>query len=148
VSTTTDRAGYIAGLRALADVLERHADLPLPSYGTADYNPIYLAFFGADAREELAAAARVMPCRLDKDATEKWFNLDGWLRGLRIQLTAKRDLVCERVVIGTETVVEQVPDPAVEVPMVEVVREQEVVQWRCGPLLAQAIETAKVEASP
>jgi hypothetical protein len=33
VSDSTDRAEYIAGLRALADVLERHPDLPLPSYG-------------------------------------------------------------------------------------------------------------------
>jgi hypothetical protein len=138
VSTTTDRAGYIAGLRALADVLERHADLPLPSYGTAEYSPIYLAFFGAYAREELAAAARVMPCRLDKDATEKWFNLDGWLHGLRIQLTAVRDAVCERVVLGTETVVTTVPDPAVEVPLVEVTEQREIVEWRCGPLLAEA----------
>jgi len=55
-----------------------------------------------------------------------------------IEAFANREQVCERVVVGTDTVVKQVPDPVAlqDVPLVEVVEEVERVEWVCRPLLA------------
>ena len=43
------------------------------------------------------------------------------------------DRVCERVVVGTETVTREEPDPEAlkQVPTVTVTEEREVIEWRC-----------------
>lgn len=140
--TATNRAAYIKGLRDLADAMEAHEEIPLP-YG--DQVRIMWHSSRGDAREGLAAAAQVLPvARWDKEVSGKlpegytpWFNLTGVLGGeggLEIELTAPRDAVCTRVVKGTETrEVEETVTPAVTRT---VVREVEVVEWECGPLLA------------
>ena len=57
-----------------------------------------------------------------------------------VKMLASRDEVCERVVTGVETVTETVPDPELvaQVPLVEVNRAVELVEWVCRPLLAVA----------
>lgn len=131
------RATYTDGLRVLANLLENHPELPLPYEG--DGTAMTMMFWGPDAREELAAAARALPIRLTKNDParsgydETYFNLDGNLNGLRIQLTAHRTQVCERVVTGTRTVTEEVPDP--DAPKVTRIRVEEIAEWRCRPLL-------------
>lgn len=52
--------------------------------------------------------------------------------GVRVTYVAKREEVCTRRVVGTETV--QVPDP--DAPLVTV--ERELVEWDCEPILAEA----------
>ena len=39
-----DRAAYVAGLRQLASLLERHEEIPLPTSGSV--SPIYIPFLG------------------------------------------------------------------------------------------------------
>jgi hypothetical protein len=58
MDTDSERAAYIKGLRALADVLEQTDDLPLPFDGHLD--PITFHFLGtADPRAELAEQSPV-----------------------------------------------------------------------------------------
>lgn len=136
------RAEYIAGLRMLADLLEAHPELEAPHTGASNYASISVVPWGADAqREQLAAWARVLPGRKDKkEGGEggKYLRLEGRLGALHIQVLCDRDEVCERIVVGTETVTETVPDPEAlaAVPQIERTVEREIVKWECRPLLA------------
>lgn len=57
---------------------------------------------------------------------------------VELHVNATRDEVCERVVVGTETVTKKVKDPEAlaAVPEVEVTEVVEKVEWVCRPLLA------------
>ncbi len=146
----TKRQRYIDGLRVLASVLEEHPEVDLPYNG--DTSPIAFYFLsGADPRAEMAAAARALPCawrkrvRDDGDGTGV-FKLTGELAGLRVEMTAYRDAVCKRVVVGTEDrEVEEVVTPAVTRTVTKPV---EIVEWECGSLLAPlpAAEPMAIEA--
>ena len=134
---TAGRAGYIAGLRLLADALDAHPELPLPSTNAITF---HFLSDSADPRAEMAAAARAIPCTWAKVVLdgEKWsyFELHGKLAGLRVELTAFRDAVCTRVVTGAEErELVEVVTPAVTRKVVKLV---EVVEWQCGSLLAPA----------
>lgn len=129
-------------LRALADMLDEHPEFALDiDYALGHllampmHNPT-----APDQRERLvewSRAARKHGATSSKDATEDRFRLEiKWGDALKIEVLADRNEVCERVVTGTEKVTRQVPDPSVEVPMVEVTEEVETVEWVCRPLLA------------
>ena len=141
---STNRADYIAGLRQLADVLEQHPDLPLPLRGSKSVVPVDWLLFGGDTRDNLAAQKRVaaqivraLPCKFDKHVTANLFRYSGELGGLHVQVVVDQAAVCERVVVGTETVTREVPDPdAAPVPTVTVTETVEKVEWQCRPLLA------------
>jgi len=139
----TAREDYCAGLEQLAELLRANPELPVPYQGSGDGTPMTMHFLdGDDPRAALVAAARALPIRLDKAVrdfggpTASYFDLAGSLHGLTIKLTAYRDAVCTRVVTGTEVVTKKVPDPSVDVPLVEVAEKVETVEWRCEPLLA------------
>jgi hypothetical protein len=137
----SDRAGYVAGLRLLADLLERHPGLPLPNAGARDGNPLTIYYFGA-GRDALAEFARALPGPLRKSTTDgkdgapDTFRLAGRLAGLHVEAVAYRDTVCVRVQTGTETVTREVPDPSVVVPTVTVTEDVETYRWECSPLLS------------
>jgi hypothetical protein len=137
---TTQRTEYIAGLRALADLLEQHATIPLPAQGVLV--PMGIHYFTEDAREGMAQFARVFPGSLDKKTREgggaDYFDLVGTLHGVKVQATAFRDQVCTRVVKDVREVTEEVPDPdaLAAVPTVTVTKTVEDVEWVCEPLLA------------
>lgn len=133
---TADRAGYITGLRALADALEQQPELPLPYDGTLSELSVF-----TQTKAEAAAYARLLPGKVDKAVTDDrnyGFQLLGALHGLRVRVYAPREQVCERVVLGTETVTREVPDPEAlaAVPTTTVTETVEKVEWRCTPLLA------------
>lgn len=142
LTTIDQRARYIDGLRLLASVLESNDEIPLPYDGSGSTMSIHFLSV-ADPREQLAAAARAFPVKWDKHVRESekygdYFDLEGQLAGLKLQLTAYRDDVCRRVVTGTREVTEKVKDPGklAEVPEIEVTRTVEDVTWECGSLLA------------
>lgn len=58
---------------------------------------------------------------------------------VNIWVYANREEVCERVVIGTREVTEEVPDPEAlkAVPKVAVTKTVEDVEWQCHSLLAE-----------
>lgn len=150
-----ERASYIDGLRALADVLEDHPEVPLPHDGHGDSGIAIMFLSGTDPRSALAAAARAIPCNWRKDASDAagdypaYFDMYGSLHGLKLHLTAYRDAVCERIVTGTREVTEMVKDPAAlaAVPEVEVTRTVEDIEWVCGSVLAPTAQVAGTEQS-
>ena len=138
------RAAYIDGLRQLADVLEAHAELPLPYEGSRTAMTFFF-LFSEDPRAAMAAAVRALPCNLVKnfsgyDDGPSYLDLSGQLGGLKIELTARRDDVCTRRVTGTEDrEVEEVVTPAVKRTVTKAV---EVVEWDCHPIMADPERTA------
>lgn len=136
-----NRSDYIAGLRKLADLLENREELPLPYEGRL--GAITMTFWGRAAREDLAAAARALPTPLAKndpavgDYDADYYELAGDLDGVKVKLVAYREQVCERVVTGTRTVTEDVPDPdaLAKVPTVTRTRVEEITEWRCHSIL-------------
>lgn len=135
------RAAYIRGLRALADVLEAHPEVPVPYHGNQADITISAFLHSEDPRAELAAAARAFPCNWEKAVRDdgtygSYFDLHGKLHGLSLRLTAYRDAVCERVVTGTRDIeVEEEIRPA---ETRKVVKQVETAEWVCHPLLAPA----------
>lgn len=147
VPPPTPRQRYIDGLRVLASVLENNEDIPLPYHG--DGTDITIHFlFGSNPREAMASAAAAIPCNWSKNARESeygdYFDLTGTVGGLKLRLTAYREAVCKRNVIGTEErEVDEVVTPAVTK---KVRKPVDIVEWDCGSLLAprlpEAAETA------
>jgi hypothetical protein len=137
--TDERRAAYVSGLRKLADILERHPEVELPYTGTnGELTWILTGDSGHKAQQ--AAIARALPGTVRKGVRGDAFDLRGENDGLGVLVIADRDEVCERVVVGTETVTEERPDPEAlaALPTVTVTEEREVVEWRCGSLLSGA----------
>lgn len=131
------------GLEQLAAMLREHPELAEglrsdPFEGLLAYvghldDPI--AMMGAFARAGASHRAKVT-----KNYNDRWGAVDITFGPVGLHVYADRDQVCERVVVGTETVTKKVKDPAklAEVPEVEITEEQEIVRWECKPLLASA----------
>ena len=139
----TERTEYVAGLRALADLLERHPELQLPA------NEVHWHFLsGPNPKADLAQFARLIGGEIAKgtygDDSSKYgsyFELRGQLEGLNVSASAYRDSVCTRVVKGVREVTKTVPAPGV--PMVEVTETVEDVEWVCAPLLSRDEQMAE-----
>lgn len=141
--TTTSTASpqtaqRIAGLRALADFLEHNPDL-------AEHvgNDRFLVAVSHEPdpkalMAQFARAAKAAGIPVAKSYDETWGNVElHFGSALSICVFAPRDAVCERIVLGTETVTKTVKDPEAlkAVPDVVVTEEVELVEWRCLPLL-------------
>jgi hypothetical protein len=146
------RQAYTAGLRQLADILDKHPEVPLPYEGKSpEYAPINFYFLSAeDPRAEMAATRRALGVPMQKRASDdsKYFDLHGNLAGLHFKLTAFREDVCERVVVATREVEVAEPDPEAVAALPTVTRTVVVedVAWRCTPLLSVAEQNEAVTA--
>lgn len=137
---TDIRAEYVASLRALAELLERNTDLDVPYAGGS----ISVIPLGAEhQRAQVAAWTRALPGVKRKEASGDGaaFYVYGNVGLLRICVIADRNEVCERVVVGTREVVETRPDPdaVAALPTTTVTRVEEIVEWRCSPVLAGTV---------
>lgn len=124
------RAAQITGLREVADFLEQHPELPMPS--GLNYMGRHL-----NSRDELVAAARALG-RADKDFSTDYAQIKRTFSGgVALAYQAVREQVCERVVVGTRKVVVEEPDPeqVAALPKVRRIEKVEDVEWRCSPLL-------------
>lgn len=119
-------------LRDLADFIEVHPDIAFANLGGSEYNKAYVFCNDAD---HMASVRRTIGGRWTKNVDTNYFNLNGKVGEAFVQLTVSRNIVCERVVVGTET--KLVPDP--EAPKVEV--EQEIVEWVCPDSLLAGVDT-------
>ena len=115
---------YARGLRALADVVER-ADVEL---GISPA-PINIYCFTAD---EMAEKVRAIGGTFVKRSDSNYLTLLRDVGGIGIDVFASHERVCERVVVGTETV--EITDP--EAPKVSVTRE--VFEWKCPDSLMRS----------
>ena len=121
------------GLLALGEWLDRHPEIAthqsrstwiVSTWKTPDLSPDVIVRAMKDGAPLGAVTKSVAT---DQDSTlfvERSFGGQ-----VTLQYQASRSEVCERVVVGTETV--HVSDP--EARMVEV--ERDVIEWRCSPIL-------------
>lgn len=122
------------GLRALADMIEHSPHIRVA----------YLDSFNVwcpDDAETMAEIARIglrHGAKIEKEISGEMYNLAVAFGPVKALALAFRHQVCERVVVGTETVTKTVPDPEklAEVPLVDVTEDVETVEWQCRPLLA------------
>lgn len=141
-----ERAAYTQGLREVADWLDAHPEVELPyltSKATGTWEPtltIMLGSWSDDQREQMATTGRAMG-QFAKHANPDGdrFAIYRRFAGIALAVTADRDEVCERVVVSTKEVTEEVPDPEAlkAVPTVTVTKTVEEVRWECRPLLAE-----------
>lgn len=141
MTRTFDRAAYIQGLRAIADLLEANPALP-PFHGGEWTDQLWFVAGHGDtddvARERLGILARAMGAARKEyhdDSPFHGFALVGSIHGFRVDVRAPREAVCTKVVIGTREVQrERVVAPAViQTPaVVEIVTETvEDFEWVC-----------------
>ncbi len=136
------RTAYTDGLRAVADWLDQHPEVPLPYLGAViagDVRPVLPIFLvnDATARADLAVITRAMgKASKSVNVAGDRFQVYRGFEGLIVMAQAPREQVCTRVVTGTEDrEVEETVTPAVTRKIVKAV---EIVEWTCEPLLAEA----------
>ena len=127
VVTEDDRRRYLDGLQELVDFLKAHP--------AVDFNPEYSVItilWHRSGVDELAKAARLLG-RVEKRSDDSFLNLERHFGPHRIQAYSSHTAVCERVVVGTETVTREEPDPEAlkQVPKITVTEEREIVEWKC-----------------
>ncbi len=128
------RAQFLTSLRLLIDWLQAHPDVPQPYHLMGD--ELYIYLHGEDPRAAMAAIARAMG-NADKSIAGDRFELRRRFGAITLVASARRDEVCERVVVGTREVTRQAPDrqALAALPVVTVTEIVEDVQWVCPPLL-------------
>jgi hypothetical protein len=147
-----DAAG---ALIELAELVEQHPEIPSPGFelrGYGEGSRIKFSHYGPDAEEQIAKLVKILGVPFTKnDPTESHYNesyyvLEGTWAGVKVEIVTHRSMVCERVVVLTEDVEEEVPDPELvkALPTVKQHHTREIVEWQCNPVIAAA--TAAVTA--
>jgi hypothetical protein len=140
VSVDPTRTEKVAALFELALLLEQNPDLPVPFELTSGSHLNIMLMSSKDPKGDLARCIRILPGPIQKrvwgSESNSYFDAIAKVGSIEIHVGAYRDQVCERVVTGTREVTETVPDPTVRVPLVEVTKTVEDVEWVCGSLMA------------
>ena len=120
----SDREAYIAGLRAVADFIDQHPELPTP------WGPAVNVF--VSTREQLVQTARLPGVSWEKGANGGYFYLKrAFGHGISYEVNVAREQVCKKVLTGTRFV------PA------QAARQEEIFEWECAEsLLADGSEPA------
>jgi hypothetical protein len=126
-----------ANLRRLAEFIESEPD----QFEKFRYAFHQINVF-VDNQQDMAVFARAglkHRATVEKDGSDDWFTVKLHFGEVVVHVNAHRDQVCERVVVGTETVTKTVKDPEAlaAVPDIEVTEEVERFEWKCRPLLAE-----------
>lgn len=116
----------IAGLRELADFIEDNPEFAELADTTLN---LYVANWYEDADRQFADLARKLGGHRTKSANERYLHVTRMFGPLEVSVFTNREVVCERVVVGTETV--EVPDPNAA----KVTVEREIVEWECKSIL-------------
>src|ERR1700677_796620 len=134
--TTEERQEqWLKGLREIVEFLHNHPEA-INTYSSLRV-PI-----GVDSTEDLIDRATAIGGKWDKEEGEEYFHLVKHFGEHQVRLMVKRDQVCERVLIGNETV--EVPDP--NAPKVTIT--QPVYEWRCPDSLLALAEPSPSEIVP
>jgi hypothetical protein len=132
------------GLRRLASLVEKLGDEAL----IYDYEfTLGYANMPVDDKDALAAHIRAgldAGAEIEKSYSDAYAGAYLKFGPVAVRPYAARDLVCERVVTGTQEVTEEVADPEAlaAVPKVSVTRTVDVVEWRCDGFLKPAPKAA------
>lgn len=123
----SNRKMFADSLREFAAFIESHEDVPLPVM------PRFDTFFYA--KEDFQNAVKAVGGELEKKGDYGSLMVVRRTFGpLQFDLNIDREQVCERVVTGTRKV------EAVTIPE----HEEEIVEWKCKPILKQEVENAAV----
>jgi hypothetical protein len=138
----------VRGLRLLADMVEQNPQLAENFRHSLQTSGLNLHLYGDERAAQMAEIARIARrygAKTTKDVFGDMHNVMCDFGFVKVDILARRTEVCERVVVDTVEVTEEVPDPEVlaTVPKVTVTRTEEVVEWQCRPLL----EAEKASAS-
>ncbi|VXB34069.1 hypothetical protein [Nocardioides sp. AX2bis] len=142
-STTTRTAADT--LRAVAELIEAHPDLPVPFTSLYDHRPetadlhwyLHLAHRDpANAGDKARAIITALGGTWSKDfnRTDDTARFTRRWNGLSLEVSVQREQVCTRRVVGTETVTIPARPAAAAVP--ERTETRDLVEWDCGSLLA------------
>jgi len=117
---------FVESLRELADFYEAHPECPLPSFPS-------LNIF-ADRSDEAVARQQFRAFgAFEKEFLEDWFVARKRFGVITLELNAKREQVCRKVVVGTRQVPERVvpAQPETVIPA----HTEEITEWQCEPIL-------------
>ena len=134
INAAEKRTAFVAGLRAAADWYEQH-----PAVKPPHQYPYMISNFAVDGLADMKAVAEALGT-CDKETTDSFYRLKRNIGNVILEFVSHRATVCERVVVGTKMVSRQVPVYAAPEPVeyrTEEV-EEEIVEWRCPPLLEHA----------
>lgn len=95
----------------------------------------------AQTRDRVATYARAgarLGAEVSKHQDDDWAGVDLAFGRVKLHVYVAREEICERIVTGTHKVTEEVPDPEklAAVPKVSQTRTEEIIEWRCHPILA------------
>jgi hypothetical protein len=142
MSVTSTTITMADQLRAVADLIDAHPDLPTPTVFAYRDGAVDVAWQlmndEATKDDQRTAAQRILReigGKWTKSAWDERFDFEQKRdNGLTLQILTHREQVCTRRVVGTETVT----IPAVEAKP-ERTEEREVVEWDCDPVLTEAV---------
>ncbi len=117
----TVRQELINGLREFANFLEMNPEAPLPTPGIFD---VFMC-----SKSEMIAAAKIIGGKLTKHDYLHVMCLRREFGPIHYDLNIDREQVCEKIVTGTRVVPAQ---PAT------LEHEEEIVEWRCKPIMTEA----------
>lgn len=130
MKTTTNITA--AALRRAADLIEEHPDLPHPvitSYSAGNVEIDWMIHRDDNQRGLMKQIRQSLGGVWEKVPAGQYYMLRQDREDVRLTITTDREQVCERVVVGTETVT----IPAVEAQS-ERTEVREIVEWRCEPV--------------
>ena len=125
----TTSAKYANGLRLLADWVEAHPGIDLPSNEWSVYS--------LNSKEEAAKCLLALkPC--NKEYREDMFYISRFFGPIKLRYVFSRNSVCTRKVVGTKVVPERI-EPAKEEEIIPE-HEVEVYEWECNESLIESKE--------
>lgn len=124
-----DNREYVESLRELADFYEQHAELEIPY--EAEQVTVFAWTIGEEKRQLAKFIRAFGSCTKHYNkAFEGAFQLEKKFSGITLRVLTERDRVCERVVLGTRVVPEQVI-PASEEKIIPEHTEDDI-EWLCS----------------
>ena len=120
-------AEYASALRKLADWVETHPKLELPT-SSIDGHTLNTR------REAAQALMELKPCK--KIYTENMFFLEKDFGGVKLRYSFYREAICKKKVVG-KRIIEALTRPAQLIPAEHIPEhEEDIVEWECGESLA------------
>ena len=123
---TEEQREYVDGLRALADFLEAHPDL-IEIHLPATFH----VFPGSDKAKFARLALQLGTS--EKSVDSSWYNVERSFGPHKICVATSRSNVCEKIVVGSETVEIEEADPEVVAALPKTKRTVTVekTEWLC-----------------
>lgn len=140
-TSNTTSTTLLDGMRVAIDLIAAHPELPTPSvfaYSTGSVDVTWQLMHNDDTKDDQRGTAqriiRAIGGHWSKNPWGDRFDFERQYDGVKLEIYAHRDQVCERRVVGTETVT----IPAVEA-QAERTETREVIEWDCNPVLTEAV---------